>query len=1009
MFRFFLAGALCLLCAGCAVAQQQHFYSHEKQINLTASNTDFIVVAANPALLVAARQDNVKQYQRWPHARHAVLSTTRALTPAEVITSLGFDTDDVQVSPAYTLADGFKLYPTATVVFKPGDKNDLPAIERALAGIPVKKKDLRFGTWRYQLEDLNQVFAAASTLRLSGLVEFAQPDFYAALRRYQDPLYPDQFQLHNNGQNIDGYPGMIDADCNAPEAWSVSLGSAAVTVAVLDDGLEDHEDLRDAEGQPRYVAGFTPVNGGNGNAGNVAAHGMACAGIIAASHNDIGVRGLAPYVRLLSVNIFAGGETTQDVADGITWAVNQGADVLSNSWGYSSCELTFDNIDNALSEANANGRGGLGSLVVFASGNDYYDCVSYPGNHPDVVAVGAFSSMGERSDYSNYGPGLDLMAGSDNVRAPGASVRTTDRMGTSGYSNGNYVSDFGGTSAACPVVAGVAALVLGYNPTLTATELKNILYTTAKDMGPTGFDPVNGYGRVDAYAALMLAGSGGPLPTCSDGFQNGLETGTDCGGAFCEPCASGPVTCMDFAVELHIDFDNYPAETSWAIFNEAGQSLFASTNYGNEAPRAMVTESLCLPAGCYTFLIRDLYGDGICCGFGSGSYTLTQGGTVLASGGEFGQSESTNFCVGGDSEPDTIPPNPVPQLSAENPTPTGIDLRWTATSDNVGVTGYVLFLDGEVTDTVTETAFRYDNLTACTDYDFGVAAFDAAGNHSDTTTTSGTTTGCPTVDDELAAAFFERGWDGWTDGGGDCYRYRGGYSYEGEYAIRLRDNSGAASAMTSPTLNLRGRREVNLSFYFYPNSMEAGESFLVRFHDGYSWRTVARYVSGANFQNGTFYQASLSLSAERYVFSNLNRFRIQCNASSNADQLYIDQVTIGAPGEGGDVFDGPKGNRIRPVTADGGIMSTSSGTSPLIERDVTIYPNPASRLVTVVADDVIETLTLYAADGRRVKHQVCGRAKRVSLSVADLPTGVYLLSVATEEEVMVERLVVQEE
>jgi len=736
---------------------------------------------------------------------------------------------------------------------------------------------------------------------------------------------------------------------------------------------------------------------------------MACAGIIAASHNNIGVRGVAPYVQILSVNIFAGGETTQDVADGITWAKEQGADVLSNSWGYSSCELVFDNISAALTDANRTGRKGLGSIIVFSSGNDFYDCVSFPGSHPDVISVGAFSSFGERSEYSNYGPELDLVAGSDNVRAPGAAVRTIDRMGPIGYSTGNYTADFGGTSAAAPVVAGVAALVLGYNPTLSSDELKNILYATAKEMGPEGFDPEYGHGGVDAYAALNMAGSGGPPHICSDGFHNGLETGTDCGGPTCTPCTTGPITCTDFEVELAINFDNFPAETSWKVINEVGQVLYSSPNYSNETPRSSVTEAFCLPAGCYTFSIRDLYGDGFCCEFGSGSYTLTANETILASGGDFGNREDTDFCVGNSPDTDNVPPSNVRQLIAENPTPSSIDLQWTAATDNVGIAGYVLLLNGEAKDTTTATNFRYENLTYCTEYSFGVAAYDAAGNISDTLVARETTTGCLVIteDDLLSAAYFEQGWDGWTDGGGDCFRYRGDYSFEGVYSIRLRDNSGEASAMTSPTFDLEGRREVSLNFYFRAISMEPKESFLVSFYDGRRWQIVARYLSGIDFGNDAFYRISLNLSADRHDFNAYNRFRIQCDASSNADQVYIDQVTIAAPAKNAiDDFE-PKLNNQLPVIVGGRLRQNSSAMAPQGEVAVTIFPNPASRQITVAAAEPIETLTLFAADGRHVKHLVVGQADRASLPVQGLPTGVYLLSVQTVEEVLVERLVIR--
>ncbi|MEL6660551.1 MAG: hypothetical protein AAFR36_29060, partial [Bacteroidota bacterium] len=102
-----------------------------------------------------------------------------------------------------------------------------------------------------------------------------------------------------------------------------------------------------------------------------------------------------------------------------------------------------------------------------------------------------------------------------------------------------------------------------------------------------------------------------------------------------------------------------------------------------------------------------------------------------------------------------------------------------------------------------------------------------AGNASGTANASGTTTGCSGGGGTpfTESYFFETGWDGWADGGSDCYRYSGSRSWEGNWSIRIRDNSGAASAMTSPSYDLAGLGSVEVSFYFYPNSMENGEDF----------------------------------------------------------------------------------------------------------------------------------------------------------------------------------------
>ncbi len=571
MFRTLLLGAICLLWASSVIAQSTDYYwADNDRLELTASTTHFLITADAASTLTSAKPDNVKRYESWAHKPYAVAESESQITPFELTVALGFDTDEVQISPGYALSDGFIIYPTRTIVAKLFNKEDKGLLMDMAKRFGVKSVSEKHGTIRIVLEDVNDALTAANSLKESGLFEFVQPDFYAPIERYQinDPLFGEQFQMNNTGQTIDGVTGANDADCNALEAWGISLGSSGTTVAVIDDGMEDHEDFNNSSGQSRYTNGFSPANNGNGDAISGSDHGVACAGSIAASHNNIGVRGVAPLANMISVNIFVGGESTQDIADGITWAKNAGADVMSNSWGYTSCTANFSNINNAIADANSNGRGGLGCVIVFASGNGYKSCVDFPANNPNVIAVGAFANTGIRSAYSNYGPALDIMAPSNNVGGPGAGVRTTDRMGGPGYNSTNYTNTFGGTSSACPVVAGVATLLLGYDANLTSNQVKSILYSTAIDMGPSGPDNEYANGRVNALGALQSA-SGNP-PTCTDGVQNGQETGVDCGGPTCPAC---PVVCYEGDVTLTLTTDNYASETSWVLQDSGGSTV----------------------------------------------------------------------------------------------------------------------------------------------------------------------------------------------------------------------------------------------------------------------------------------------------------------------------------------------------------------------------------------------------------------------------------------------------
>ncbi len=270
----------------------------------------------------------------------------------------------------------------------------------------------------------------------------------------------------------------------------------------------------------RVVSGFDPLNPGNPGHPLIAAdnHGVACAGIIAASNNSLGIRGVAPNSIIVPVRMFHGVITysNDDIAEAINWAWDNGeADIISCSWGGGSPHA---GITSAITAARTLGRGMLGTIVVASSMNGGNKPVGYPANLPGVIAVGAIDNNGNIWSYSQRGADLNLVAPSGDIDLNG-DVRTTDRMGADGYSSGNYIDNFGGTSAAAPQVAGVAALMLSVNPNLTEAQVITILQATATDMGAYGFDNTYGYGRVNAYRAVerVLGGPiAGPTELCNN-------------------------------------------------------------------------------------------------------------------------------------------------------------------------------------------------------------------------------------------------------------------------------------------------------------------------------------------------------------------------------------------------------------------------------------------------------------------------------------------------------------
>lgn len=288
-----------------------------------------------------------------------------------------------------------------------------------------------------------------------------------------------------------------------------------------------------------------------------------------------------------------------------------------------------------------------------------------------------------------------------------------------------------------------------------------------------------------------------------------------------------------------------------------------------------------------------------------------------------------------------------------------------------------------------------------------VRAKDAAGNLSSATAINVTTlSGGGGGSTELLGSYFETGWDGWADGGSDCARYSGSRSYEGNYSIQLRDNSGTASAMTSPSLNLTGYSQVDITFYFYAYSMENGEDFWVRYYNGSSWSTVAAYASGTSFNNNTFYTATVTLSSSSYNFPSNAQFRFQCDASNNSDYIYIDAVTVTASNPTGLLANGGETR----VTIDELSKLVENETELNLEEEIEdgaiVYPNPARDRLSYITDKDVKSIKVFSFNGLLMKDVIITDESE-TIDISQLNPGIYFISIETEDNVIVKRFIKQ--
>jgi serine protease len=387
------------------------------------------------------------------------------------------------------------------------------------------------------------------------LVEYAEPNYFRyALWYPNDPLYGYQWHFDDDHTNNTGgatsnpYGGANGGGIRMEEAWQITNGSSNVVVAVIDTGVayedfpipkyeldkvkggvKNYQKAPDLAGTSFWqnedeIAGNSIDDDGNDFVDDVngwdfvnddahpndnSGHGTHVTGTIAqATDNGLGVAGIAFNTTIMPIKVlnYAGGGTDFGVAQGIYYAVNNGAEVINLSLG-------GDDPSTILATAVADAYNN-GVVVVAASGNDGTESVDYPAAYDDyVIAVGATRYDETRASYSDYGSSLDLVA-------PGGDVYVDQNE--DGYADGvlqqtfkPYVKPlkadptdwgyyfFDGTSMATPHVSGVAALLLAQDSTLTPDQIRDALESTAEDLGASGRDDFYGWGLIDAKAALQ--------------------------------------------------------------------------------------------------------------------------------------------------------------------------------------------------------------------------------------------------------------------------------------------------------------------------------------------------------------------------------------------------------------------------------------------------------------------------------------------------------------------------
>ncbi|MDD5326471.1 MAG: S8 family serine peptidase [Phycisphaerae bacterium] len=397
------------------------------------------------------------------------------------------------------------------------EKRLLKRRQRAPKGAKVPELDR---IYKITLEPGQSAEQAVADYSKDPAVEYAELNyiFSICVTEPDDTRYPEQWALNNTGQT----GGTTDADIDAPEAWDITTGSSDVIIAVVDTGVDyDHLDLQgnmwgnineipdnnqddDENGYIDDIYGYDFFYDDNDPMDDNG-HGTHCSGTIAANgNNGIDVAGVCWTAKIMAIKSFdwSGTRATIDsLTGGIYYATNNGADIISNSWGGNGFSITMQEaFDYAFSE---------GVFLVAAAGNNNGSWPSFPAYFDSVMSVASTDHNDDKASSSNYGDWID-------VAAPGVNILSLTKSGSTAVMSG--------TSMACPHVAGLAALCLSENSDLNLLDLWMLIKSGADDIGDAGWDQYFGAGRINAYNTVNYISDMPEPDKATDPYPAGSST-----------------------------------------------------------------------------------------------------------------------------------------------------------------------------------------------------------------------------------------------------------------------------------------------------------------------------------------------------------------------------------------------------------------------------------------------------------------------------------------------------
>ncbi|MEO1452035.1 MAG: S8 family serine peptidase, partial [Bacteroidota bacterium] len=369
-----------------ADAQEKYYWNGNQKIALTPNQSSVIVYLTTPQKAEAVfdmsnRDLRTLRDQERPAQQHWIADLQSARFDSPELAMRSLVTDPAQVTGAsfgLRINGGMPVWLTRDILLEPNESYNANVVASILAryGSPEIRKT-KSGLWYLSLSESEQVIPLSNELYESGMFLYAHPDFMVHTTpastyppptdtcESTDAFFQYQYYLHSPYDTTYAieYPYVslkTDIDIDAPEAWCITKGDASIKIAIIDEGVQYHEDMLDSFGVSRILPGYTTGDTMGTGAPELIddAHGQGVAGIIAASHDNEGVAGIAPYASILPIHVFTDGTSPlSHFAKAIDWAWKNDADIINNSWGMDTCGVNiFPALEVVINNARTLGR-----------------------------------------------------------------------------------------------------------------------------------------------------------------------------------------------------------------------------------------------------------------------------------------------------------------------------------------------------------------------------------------------------------------------------------------------------------------------------------------------------------------------------------------------------------------------------------------------------------------------------------------------------------------------------